>query len=96
MSEITAQMAGEAKSLINIADAHPHLIALAASLPAEVKAAIAAAHDADPDAMCCAAHGEGLACCIDILLDDPQKYAPDRVAAAKELLTRWQDAREGQ
>jgi hypothetical protein len=41
--------------------------------------------------MCCNAHCEGLNCCIDILTEDPAKYAPEKVAEALRVLDRWRE-----
>lgn len=89
MDEVTRGQADAAKRLVNEAGAYGALIALAGQLPRVVLAAIKAAHEDKTVAMCCIAHCEGLECCIDILLEDPARYAPEKVAEAQELLRRY-------
>lgn len=86
---ITHQQAQEAKHLVNTAGAFGALIALARDLDPATRARIRAAHDDKTVAMCCHANGEGLDCCVDILLDDPDKYTPDKITAAEDLLRRY-------
>ena len=90
---ITAEQAQAAKRLVNDAGAFGPLIALAARLPADVLAALREAHEDKTVGLCCNAHCEGLNCCVDILLDDPARYAPARVAEAEDVLRRWQQQR---
>jgi hypothetical protein len=87
--QITDEQAYEAKRLWSDAEAHQHLIALARVFPQEVKDQLRSAHDASPDGTCCSAHTEGMNCCLDILLDDPSRYDPEKVAAAKALHDRY-------
>jgi len=89
MAGITFVQAQEAKRLVNDAEAYGSLIALASQLPAEILARIREAHEDATTAMCCNAHCEGLDCCIDILLTDPARFAPERVAEAQGLLARY-------
>ena len=89
MTDVTTEQARAAKNLVNIAGAHRSLLDLAAALPPEILARIREAHAEQTADMCCAAHGEGLWCCIDILLFDPADYAPARVAAARDVLQRY-------
>jgi hypothetical protein len=63
------------------------LIALIGDIPPELAGKLSAAHDAV--GYNCSAASEGLECCLDILLDDPEKYAPARVAEAQELLSQY-------
>jgi hypothetical protein len=91
MTDVTPEQAQAAKHLVNTAGAYGALIALAAQLPPETLALIRAAHqDATVD-MCCNAHCEGQECCIDVLLEDPAGYAPEKVAEAEELLRRYRE-----
>lgn len=89
MADVTSGQAQAAKHLVNTAGAYGALIALAPQLPPEILALLRAAHDDKTVSMCCNAHCEGLDCCIDILLDDPARYAPERVAEAQDLLARY-------
>lgn len=89
MAAITREQADAAKDIVNTAGAYPALIDLAAQLPPDILAQIRAAHTIVD--MCCNAHGEAMACCIDILLDDPARYAPDKVAEAEDLLRRYRE-----
>lgn len=84
--------AGEAKHLVNTASAYGPHIALARQLPPAVLDQLRAAHQEATVSMCCNAHCEGQECCIDILLDNPDDYAPGKVAAAGELLRRYREA----
>jgi hypothetical protein len=87
--DVTPEQAQAAKRLVNTAGAYGALITLAPQLPPETLALIRAAHQDATVSMCCNAHCEGLDCCIDILLDDPARYAPGEVAEAEELLRRY-------
>ena len=91
VTEISTSQADAAKYVVNTAGAFGALIALAATLPQDVKDALRAAHEDKTVSMCCNAHCEGLDCCIDVLLDDPARYAPERVAEAEELLRRYRE-----
>jgi len=91
MTDVTPEQAHTAKHLVNSAGAYGALIALAAQLPAETLTLIRSAHEDATVDMCCNAHCEGRECCIDVLLDDPARYAPDKVAEAKELLHRYRE-----
>ena len=91
MTDVTEAQARAAKDLVNTAGAHGALITLAGQLPPEVLAQLRAAHEDKIADMCCAAHGEGMLCCIDILLEDPVRYAPGKVAEAEELLRRYRE-----
>ena len=87
--DVTAEQAQAAKQVVNTAESFGALIELAPQLPPEILAAIRAAHEDKTVAMCCNAHGEGLDCCIDVLLDDPAEYAPEKVAEAEQVLACW-------
>jgi hypothetical protein len=89
MTDVTPEQAQAAKHLVNSAGAYGALITLAARLPPEILALIRAAHEDATVDMCCNAHCEGLECCIDVLLEDPARYAPEKVAEAEELLRRY-------
>ena len=89
--KVTAGQADAAKWLLNDASAFGALIALARQLPPEILTQIRAAHDDETVSMCCNAHGEGQDCCIDILLGDPARYEPGKIAEAEEILRRWQE-----
>lgn len=91
MTDVTREQAQAAKQLVNSAGAYGALIALAAQLPPEILALIRAAHQDETVNMCCNAHGEGQECCIDVLLDNPARYAPGKVAEAEELLRRYRE-----
>jgi len=88
-TEVSAEQAQAAKNLVNIAGAHGAILDLAAELPPEILAKIKAAHEEKTADMCCAAHCEGLWCCIDILLFDPADYAAEKVTEAGKLLHRY-------
>ncbi len=90
MDEVTAEQASAANQLINTASWAMPLIALIGDIPAELAGKLSEAHDAA--GYCCSAHSEGLECCLDILLDDPGKYASARIAEAQELFSRYQDS----
>lgn len=91
MTEITHEQARRANHLVNTASAHGAIIALARQLPPDILNLLREAHS-DPTAdLCCAAHAEGLNCCIDILLDDPAAYDPATVAEAEDLLRRYRE-----
>jgi hypothetical protein len=91
MTDVTLKQAQAASYLVNTAGAYGALIALAPQLPPEILALIRAAHEDETVDLCCNAHCEGLDCCIDILLDDPARYAPEKVAEAEELLRRYRE-----
>jgi hypothetical protein len=95
MTEVSSEQADAAKRIVNTAGASGALIALASRLPPEILAEIRAAHDDETVSMCCNAHCEGQECCIDVLLDDPARYAPAKVAEAEELLRRYRMQRRG-
>lgn len=95
MTGITAKQAQDAKHLVNIAGAHGALIALARQLPPEILALLREAHSDPVNDMCCAAHSEGMDCCIDILLDDPALYEPGRISEAEDLLRRYREQHPG-
>lgn len=76
-----------ATDLINDAETHAALIELIPLIPRYVLDMIAAAHQADRNG--CAANDEGMSCCIDILTDDPNRFTPDKVQAARELRDRY-------
>ena len=89
MTAVTPEQAQAAKNLVNDAGAYGALITLAGQLPREILDVIRAAHGDKTVTMCCNAHCEGLACCIDILTSDPAQYEAGKVAAAEQLLERW-------
>lgn len=54
--------------LVGDEDYRDRLAAIVARIPADVQADLRAAHE--DWGWCCAARGEGLACCIDMLLEE--------------------------
>jgi len=84
---ITRSEAEMAMQLVNDAGSYPALIRLAPLIPGPLREALRAAHD--ETGYGCSAGSEGLACCVDILLDDPDKYAPEKVEQAKHLHEQW-------
>jgi hypothetical protein len=91
MTDISRGEARAAQHLIHDAEDHAALIELIPTIPRYILDLIAAAHVADGNG--CVAHDEGLECCIDILLDDPNRFTPDKVQAARELMDRYADQR---
>jgi hypothetical protein len=83
----TRQEADAAMALVNDAGSYRALIGLAPLIPAALREALEAAHD--EVGWCCSAQSEGLACCVDILLNDPSMYAPEKVEQASRLLEQW-------
>lgn len=87
MHKAIDEQASEANHLINVTSWAMPLIALIGDIPPELAGKLRAAHDAA--GYCCSAASEGLECCLDILLDDPAKYTPAKIAEAQELLSRY-------
>jgi hypothetical protein len=84
---ITREQAQSAKDLVNTAESYGPLLALIPAFPRELLEKLKTAHDAAD--MSCNAAAEGQWCCVELLLENPVDYAPDKVAAAKELLDRY-------
>jgi hypothetical protein len=84
---ITHAEANVAKRLVNDAGSFAPLIAIISEIDDATKTLLREAHD--KTGYGCNAENEGLWCCIDILLRDPDDFAPEKIQAAEELLARY-------
>ena len=84
------EQAFEAMVLIHEAEEFAEFIELAKILPPQTLASLRAAHAVVGSR--CAAHSEGMACCIDVVTADPARYAPERVAAARKTVAAYNES----
>jgi hypothetical protein len=84
---ITLEQMRAAQALRNVAGEYAELLALIPELPRALLEKLDVAHRAI--GYSCNAENEGLWCCLDILMLDPADYAPEKVAAANDLIERY-------
>lgn len=85
---MTQEQVQAANFLVNDAISYAPLIAFIREIPPELATKLREAHNAV--GWGCGAQSEDQTCCLAVLLADPADYAPEKIAAAEELLARHQ------